>query len=303
MGLLRKEDMHDTFFEYICSLHSNPNILINGYFKNPINQRGQQSYTPNGEYTIDRWKSNGLIKLDLVKNGIKITPLSNHLDYDGIKQYIEDFKELLNKKVTLSIKVNSIDGNWNVYVQKNGTTNYGYTPINKIGIHSVTFIIEESEDIDKLAVFIENGKTTLTPIEIEWIKLEIGDCPTPFTPRPYGEELALCQRYYFQNKYFVGYIEANSNNILSTNSYKYPVRMRMGPTIRKLIDQPINNIHNVDWSINYVEPDSSKITHKTPTILNDEMCCFNFQNSLIPENTLLMIRIKDNAYEFDAEIY
>ena len=31
---------------------------------------------------------------------------------------------------------------------------------------------------------------------IYWVKLETGEFATPFSPRPFGEELALCQRYY-----------------------------------------------------------------------------------------------------------
>jgi len=37
---------------------SNPNLLINGDFRNPVNQRGGISYAPSGNvlvYTIDRW--------------------------------------------------------------------------------------------------------------------------------------------------------------------------------------------------------------------------------------------------------
>ena len=33
---------------------SNPNLLDNWYFGNPVNQKGQTSYTGAG-YTIDRW--------------------------------------------------------------------------------------------------------------------------------------------------------------------------------------------------------------------------------------------------------
>ena len=33
---------------------SNPNLLINWYFADPVNQRGQKTYTNDG-YTIDKW--------------------------------------------------------------------------------------------------------------------------------------------------------------------------------------------------------------------------------------------------------
>ena len=225
MGLLRKEDMHESFWKEGVS---NPNLLINGNFKNPVNQRGLQSYTVTREYTIDRWKANGIIKLDLVKNGIKITPSSNGADFDGIRQYIEDFKELANKKITLSIKVNSINEGWKIYMQKNGIINYGYSILNKTGIHSLTINIDELEDQDNLSVVIENGKTASTPIEIEWIKLELGSVATPFVPRPYIEELDLCQRYYCRVRVCQNLITTDDNQILV--NLKIPKNMRINPT-------------------------------------------------------------------------
>ena len=33
-------------------------------------------------------------------------------------------------------------------------------------------------------------------VSIDWVKLELGSIATPFSPRPYAEELAMCQRYY-----------------------------------------------------------------------------------------------------------
>ena len=40
--------------------------------------------------------------------------------------------------------------------------------------------------------------TVDTQIDIEWVKLELGSKATQFVPRLYGEELALCQRYYYR---------------------------------------------------------------------------------------------------------
>ena len=40
--------------EWVGSQHSNPNLLDNWYFADPINQRGQTEYT-GAVYTIDRW--------------------------------------------------------------------------------------------------------------------------------------------------------------------------------------------------------------------------------------------------------
>ena len=227
MGLIRKEDLHESLLNSL----SNSNLLINGDFKNPINQRGLQSYTVNTKYTIDRWIANGNVKIDLVDNGIKITPLSNGSFWDGIRQYIEDFKKISNKKVTLSIKVNSINDLWYAYLQIGSDENYGRLEFNETGIHSITIDIGELKDKDKLSVVIDNNKASLTPIEIEWVKLEIGDHPTQFVPRPYGEELALCQRYYERSTHFLRGIISSDSIRLNFNVI-YKQRKRVAPTLK-----------------------------------------------------------------------
>lgn len=83
-GIVRKEDVHESFDKYIQDMHSNPSILINGDFRNPINQRRQNKYNTNssgGIYTIDRFigifsgesESNGIT----INTGIKIVFLAD----------------------------------------------------------------------------------------------------------------------------------------------------------------------------------------------------------------------------------
>jgi len=68
------------------------------------------------------------------------------------------------------------------------------------------------------------------------IQFEVGTQATSFDYRPYGTELALCQRYYFQN---TGLASTTTNfgsatSISATQAYiqvPFPVSMRTGPTI------------------------------------------------------------------------
>jgi hypothetical protein len=62
-------------------------------------------------------------------------------------------------------------------------------------------------------------------IDIADVQLEIGSVDTPFEQRPYGLELALCQRYYSVFSYLV--IFATGNYTQAT----FPVTMRTAPTI------------------------------------------------------------------------
>ena len=291
MGLIRKEDLHDSLFN---SLY-NQNILINGNFKNPINQRGLQSYSVYSKYTIDRWAANGNAKIDLVNNGIKITPLSNGVSWDGIKQYVADFKSLSNKKITLSLKVNSIDGIWATYVQINDSENYGSLEINKTGIHSVKMDIGEIKDKEKLSVIVDNKKSTFTPIEIEWIKLEIGDHPTEFVPRLYAEELSLCQRYYERSTLVTrGLI---SSDLLRLDfSVIYKQRKRWIPTLK------IYGINNEEGVIHGKIP--AAINFPINVLFNDTDGFGGIEITDKKEQSFVSGELFEiHGWEADAEIY
>lgn len=71
-------------------------------------------------------------------------------------------------------------------------------------------------------------------IDIGDVQLEIGSTATPFEQRPYGMELALCQRYYYRTNSVaandtlgVGYV---ANATTATSTYPFPVTMRIAPT-------------------------------------------------------------------------
>jgi len=71
------------------------------------------------------------------------------------------------------------------------------------------------------------------PGTVSKVQLEFGTAPTPFEARPYGTELALCQRYYYQETYAAGsYFGGgyNANTTISQQYIKFPTPMRIAPT-------------------------------------------------------------------------
>ncbi len=87
--------------------------------------------------------------------------------------------------------------------------------------------------------------TTGATFDVTGVQLEVGKNATEFEHRSYGEELALCQRYYFKSTNGQGSIYAdNSNNSGNVGiSVPFPVRMRATPSIT-LPTSVSNNVHN-----------------------------------------------------------
>jgi hypothetical protein len=74
--------------------------------------------------------------------------------------------------------------------------------------------------------FINNLNATL---QLTGVQFEVGSVATPFERRPYGTELALCQRYFQKGQIM------NSGNINASAVYSgyssFPVEMRAAPTM------------------------------------------------------------------------
>lgn len=76
--------------------------------------------------------------------------------------------------------------------------------------------------------------TTNANIYLTGVQLEVGDTATPFEHRSYGQELALCQRYY-QNTDDGSNTVGLAGNVTSGLNYhmpiRFPVAMRAAPTM------------------------------------------------------------------------
>ena len=181
---------------------SNPNLLDNPDFK--INQRGLSVYTASAQYTVDRWLHNTV-------DGFRVYPqtdgginLNATLVPDGtakatLLQYIENYTKLLGKTVTISCKLKDLS---TVYTKEVVIpTSAGSTKALNI-----------SYSQNNLDIFLYyNGSNRLSfnirinvvdlykTIIFEWVKLELGSCPTPFVPPNPALELLKCQRYYETN--------------------------------------------------------------------------------------------------------
>ncbi|MBN1060226.1 hypothetical protein, partial [Clostridium botulinum] len=304
---------------------SNPNLLING--SPTVWQRGT-TFVNKQTYTADRWfyvcynnPEKGSLSQD-VDGSIKMFNFNDSQNY--IQQIIEtiDSKKIVGKTITVSadMKVNNMTKG-GIFIQLLGSEG-----IDKIDYDTVvikTLVIKPSEisnlykkfklswdipsNIKTIAIQIGSHKTTSGIVNndcilnIKNIKLELGSLVTPFVPRLYGEEEMLCKRYYFRNRWLSTKISGMGSKIITTTSFYYPTTMRITPTVRTLIENPIDAIRTMDYSVNIVNPSIEQIKPRQSGIINEEMIDFQFDSNLEVKDYNL--EIKDYAYEFDSEIY
>lgn len=212
---------------------SNPNLLINGDFQ--VWQRGKSfSNLSYGQYTADRWNiavpNSDMTNITVNKEGggIKISNPNGQNTF--LRYFIEesDSSFLFGKTLTLSVKLKN-DPNIKCITWKfidntkdnNKTERFDIIDIN------IGYAIDKKSLVVQLITI--NGYHDIT---YEWAKLEIGDKATPFYPRSYGEELALCQRFYEKcvSKYEIRKISFNANNF-SEGRITFKVQKRIAPTI------------------------------------------------------------------------
>ncbi len=213
---------------------SNPSLFINGDFI--INQRGQSIYTLTGisNYTVDRWISYNLadditevVKLD---KGIKL--LSKSGGSARLRQTFESdmTNRLKEKTVTFSMKVIKDCSMVALTVTKSkNVTDFskGFNNVKAGTILTHTFMI--TNDYENLGIQFSTNDTN--GLEVEWVKLELGSVATPFVPRPYAEELALCQRTYRATPYQQVFRMSYHTNDLVVFEYPIGTDMRTTPTI------------------------------------------------------------------------
>jgi len=174
---------------------SHKNLLHNWDFRNPVNQRGFTSTTAAG-YTIDRWRAvTSGHKVELTPNGLKLTASSSAGLNNCLAQYIENYKQFEGKTLTLSVHVveNTLTKGCNL--RRN---NFSSPVIMGTGYFSYTFTLPTLTELAVGIQFWDRVADSGKYVVIDKMKLEIGSTSTLANdpPADYGEQLALCQRYY-----------------------------------------------------------------------------------------------------------
>lgn len=305
---------------------ANPSILINGDFRKPINQRNfsRRSYTgSNWAYGIDRWvigilDSTGQSECILNDGYISLKSKAN----DGcINMYtlLENPQLYYGETLTASFKYRIVEGQpncvcttaYNNLIKNGAFFDYNKSENKLIAdgqwhVYTFTYTVSGEKVNDNFTSFLvgtgmlqKNADdddytwvkpTVNTQIDIEWAKLEIGSKATPFVPRPYGEELALCKRYYelFNATCTIGDKIGNEANKHVISSVSYTVEKRVVPTV---------TYGEVNWVYVAIVPNTAL---STAVDSNTRFLLPVFDTTGYEYNGVNLVTINGSA---DAEIY
>lgn len=274
----------DTALDNKIAQLSNPNLLINSDFRNPVNQRGQTRYTRGSSdtYTIDRWVLNYATVLDVLDGCVQLTGGSANNCY-----WLQYFETHLSGTFTVSFNVLEVTGDMKFHILDGATPHNVLTIVP--GINTATFTVSDLVRIGFCA--LKTGAVA----KIEWIKLEQGSIATPFVPRPYGEELALCQRYYRK-------IQRGTKTIFT------PICVTSVRTARTALDFSMRMTPTINVSSCYTRTSSWKsitnyISCEIDNNSNVIVVMLEFDTDVYPGNCYADSLIIDGYMSFDAEIY
>jgi len=276
------------------------NLIINGDMR--IAQRGTSS-TANGYCSLDRWyvnQSGGSTTFSQEENanpsetgGIKNYArlnVSSSSDWTGIHYRIEDVDSVPAGTITMSFWAKGTAPVGGLYIF--GSQDFGTSGSADVDISAV--LVPGTEKLTsswtrysmQLTIPSIDGKTlnagsflrvgigqgadtssTAYDLNITGIQLELGSVATEFEHRSYGEELALCQRYFYKSPATSSRLFILVGVAVTTGEIAIfpPVSMRTIPSAILNDDSPYWESHQ--W--NTVGNDAIKITsvhagHLTP---------------------------------------
>ncbi len=231
------------------------NLLINGAFQ--VWQRGTSSTSFTGGnrgYIADRWsfryatsaeRSTDVPEGEAFKYSIKVVVASTSPD-SFLIQAIEDSDRFAGQTVTFSYWIKpseSCETRDDYWRGGHGTHKLKGGAWQKV---TNTFVVPSDITVNEF-IYIQFPANKVITFYVTGVQLELGKVATPFEHRSYGEELALCQRY-FCTGFPVGATVADGqavtgtndgvngwvafgNNVARTPYIHYPVDMRASPSV------------------------------------------------------------------------
>ena len=229
------------------------NRIINGAMQ--IWQRGTP-ITTSGGYTADRWTQVSGNSIVHTQSTDAPTGFTNSMQMAGTGSNIAQRIESVNciglggATVTVSLwyknstgsdplslslyYANSAD-NFGSVTQIGSNQTLSASPSSSWTYYTATFTNISANAINGLALYVFRGSSATATGLLTGVQLEVGSTATSFDYRPYGTELALCQRYcnvYGENAYTIfGTMGFAFSGTGFSSVTPFPVEMRAIPTV------------------------------------------------------------------------
>ena len=176
---------------------SNPNLLDNTNFFNPINQRNQTSYSNTDaapKYSIDRWQVLGGTFDVQTRTYTSNSTLGIY--GNQFRQYIPLESVSIGDTITVSSVINDTRQIFTTTIPQYRDTVADAPFLLETTWGGFKMITRKAEHAALLTMVVNVSQS----ITVDWIKMEFGNFATPYVPKGYGAELAECLRY-FQRVY------------------------------------------------------------------------------------------------------
>lgn len=216
---------------WVGSQHSNPNLLDNWYFVNPINQRNDTSGDKyDWQYVFDRWVGIGNpgYHIEYKTNGVEVgLRVDSTINSVGFMTKFDGAQKLVGNILTISALVDgnlhSFSGNFRTYLSK------------QICVDGSSFQIalnEEGSDIARVEFILfgthllQATKLELGPVQTLAHQDASGNWVLNDPPPNFQQELAKCQRYYEEC-----YFQLTSATSYQELTIPYKVTKRTAPAV------------------------------------------------------------------------
>jgi hypothetical protein len=232
------------------------NLIINGAMQ--VSQRG--------DFTTDSSASSATFYLDRFKTGLSVVTANKqhklNQSVDGtlkntltctvtgagtgyVYQYerleVDDIRKYDGKTMTASCWIRSNNNDFGLILYDNNTWYKGSTNTSSGAWQKITYTFTcNIGSTSTFALGISNFGSGASGsalavndyFEFTELQLELGSVATDFEHRSYGEELALCQRYYelCETGMYGAFVTTSDYR----NSYSYKQRKRTSPTLTKI---------------------------------------------------------------------
>lgn len=198
-------------------------LLINGNFVNPVNQRGRTSYT-GAVYGIDRWIGrNALQTLEVRGPDVTITANSASQGWPGLRQKIANIAKYAGKTVTFAVRLYSSVG---VYLRFTDTSSTNLVS-SSMGANKTTETLVLTATVPDGATpdsffpdILLAGSTSDSYMRLYWAALYVGEYTAEtlpaYVPRGYAAELSECRRYFRRKEAAIvpTYVGANQSSLV-----------------------------------------------------------------------------------------